>query len=166
MIVLLSSCSKKLPTNLDQSKGIAAIPLEIKNTSRESRIPFEYNLIDYKTQTTCATITPSSNQQFIFTKELPPGDYQIYKVRRVFASDAGIADSHVDEKSLFKSISFKIKSGKITIADMKFKIHQSQQDNDRFNTQYDVGFLMNKEREDFANKLKRYNNSQYWDIIY
>lgn len=164
-VLLTASCSLKIPVIEDNAKGIAVIPLEVINDTRSNKIPYEFSLIDYARQKPCVKFTARPGQEFIFTEELEPGDYQVYKVVRLFSVESGTANVYKKEIYLNKKINFSIKPNSIMISDAKFIIKQTNPSRNRIYINQDVGFLMDDERLDLAKKLKELENPQNLSVI-
>ena len=121
-LICLSSCSTKPPTLKNPDNGIVAVPLEIINTSGMEFARY-YEIIDERRPEMSIKVYPQSNQTFVFSREVPPGEYYFSKIKHIIRPEYE-ATTSVYEQSIIVPV--EIKPGYITILEEKLVVNQSR----------------------------------------
>lgn len=165
LVLILSSCSTKVPVPIDSGKGIAAIPVEVRNSTSEQGFPFYYVFTDYERQADVLTIRPYAGQKLALTGELEPGEYQLYKVTSIYSDGtAGIPGSNKRTRPLRQAIKFTITPGTIAIGDRIFTVHKYDESAERGVLKSDVEFLGKDKKYSVIEELKNSENGNQWAI--
>ena len=119
--ILVSSCSNRPPTLKNPANGIAAIPVDVTNTSGFSFADY-FKVIDDKRPEMTIKLYPQGGESFVFSPEVPSGKYNFTILRSILNSQEYEATNSVYDKAIILPV--EIKPGSITVTNEKLVINQ------------------------------------------
>lgn len=162
MMILFSSCAVKVPNPQNSSNGILALSVKATNSSSA---PFSryYKIFSSLDPEVVITIYPSVGQTFVFSPELPPGEYYFDKVKSIL--DGQVARSNSNRKiSTISDIKVTIKAGAVTIAGKRMNISKKRTGPHTTRSNWNFKTISGSEMSALVGDFKKLENSNRWVI--
>ena len=166
-ILLISSCTAKVPVSKNPDKGMVAIPMHAENASpSRSTFSFMYKLVSSFDPDISITIYPMIGHDFTFSKEMAPGKYYFDKIRVIHNSPYSISNTSSKPRNLPRPVIAYVKPGTITVVNQKFEVEVvwNVTSGEEFTTYWGFRGLTVPEVRSYVSKLKSMENAENWWI--
>ena len=163
-LFLIASCSSTPPTLKNPENGIAVIPLEVTNRSGWKFARY-YEIVDERRPDLRIKVHPQRSQAFVFSRELPAGEYNFTKIKHIINPEYESQDS-VYEQSIIVPVH--IEPGSLTILDEKLVVRQIRSSvnfgDGAVSCQCYFQQMTLSERQAFVKKLKETIGESQWKL--
>ena len=110
------------------------------------------------------TIYPEVGEKFIFSEELPPGEYYFDKIKNILDMQVGRSTSNSDINTI-PEIHVTIKPGAVTIADKRLIITMERSGPETYQSGWGVKKISDFEMSALIQEFRRFENSDKWSLV-
>lgn len=165
VILSLTGCAQKLPIKPDGSGGVLAIPFKATDEFGRGGFVYYYTLSGTQPIPFEIRIDPAVGKDFIFSKVLPEGIYEVDTWTTLSVPTSSVMTStHKRAQKLDPPIKFLIKDDTVVVFGHRFEVEKKTTDQESFTVGAHWTGLNETIQKEYSTKLESYDNREQWSV--